>query len=291
MPRRTPTIQIASLLAVAVLALAACSGDDDSDGSAGDSATTAAPGSDSSGDDDGEGDGEGDGRTLPTRPERPGRDDEDGSDGDGEPEDGETGGGGGGSDDTGSTETSEADRPGDDVTPLLEDLDRLATSSFKIDYATSGELGALTTWWKNPRGRADATYYGFGVRVYGDAETGDVTVCVVYRVAADCDTEPGEGYPGLPAILNPASQGEEIARVLEVPGIAVSTRAIAGQEADCAETPGSATAPKQTVCLAHSGALLYYAGAEGTVNGEPAAPLSIEATSYTEGVSDADVTP
>ncbi len=290
MPRRTLTARLALLLAVAALTLPACSSGDDSAGAGTDDDETAAT---TTASDAGEGSAD-EAPTRPTLPGRPGRgDDTEAPDDGGGDGNGDGNGDSGGDGDSGDppSATTDPDRPGDDVTPLLEDLDNIATSAFRIDYRTTGELGALTTWWKNPRGRADATYYGFGVSVYADADTGDVTVCVVYRVATDCDTEPGEGYPGLPAILNPATQGDEIARVLEVPGITVSTRTIAGQESDCAATPGSQAAPEQTLCLAHSGALLYYAGAEGTIDGVPAASYSIEATAYSESVTDADVTP
>ncbi|MCZ7535100.1 MAG: hypothetical protein M5T61_03530 [Acidimicrobiia bacterium] len=286
MPRRTRSTRLTALVALAAFALTACSsGDDPAGAGTGDdetAATTTTP--------DPAGGSADDAPTRPTLPERPGRGDDPESPDDDDDDDADNGGDDGNGDDSPSASTS-PDRPGDDVTPLLEDLDNFATSMFQVDYRTTGELGALTTWWKNPRGRADATYYGFGVSVYADADTGDVTVCVVYRIAADCDTEPGEGYPGLPAILNPATQSGEIARVLEVPGITVSTRTIAGQEADCAATAGSPRAPEQTLCLASSGALLFYSGTGSTIDGVPGAPYSIEATAYSESVTDADVTP
>lgn len=178
-----------------------------------------------------------------------------------------------------------------DTTGFLAAVAAMPSSQFKVAYAISGYPGVskATVWWREPLSRLDSAYAGYPFRVYMDASTGKVTICITVLRQTACDSDAASQiavfYESLKGMV-PTSMGERAKILAAVPGAVGSTRAIAGQQAVCMESAA------QQICLASSGAVLYAGGVVTmSVNGGPSAALTFEATEYRNGVSDSEVRP
>ena len=169
---------------------------------------------------------------------------------------------------------------------LLADLQALPKSTFRVDYSISNNapFTTLSVWWKNPKAKLATKYQGVDTEVYTDAAAATVTVCVRTGPRWACQSQQAATSVPVPTTLNPA-QSAQLSQSLQVPGVTTSTRTIAGEQADCGAVPATQSTPAQDVCLAKSGAVLYFKGGSST------AQYTVEATSYTSSVSDGDLTP